>query len=129
VARQVLFREDSTVDELIDVIEGNRKYIRCLYVYNKIDVMGMDDVDRLARQPNSVVISCSMNVSHAPPLCQADAKYRLDLGPPSSRPAGFPTELSVLNPISFAFFASHHQIRSLLIPRPFSFYYCCFRVS
>lgn len=73
VARQVLFREDSTVDELIDVIEGNRKYIRCLYVYNKIDVMGMDDVDRLARQPNSVVISCSMNVSHALPLGQADA--------------------------------------------------------
>ena len=63
VARaQVLFREDATVDQLIDVIEGNRKYIKCLYVYNKIDVMGMDDVDRLSRLPNSVVISCSMQV-------------------------------------------------------------------
>ena len=29
---EVLIREDCTVDDLIDVIEGNRKYIRCLYV-------------------------------------------------------------------------------------------------
>lgn len=57
---QVLFREDATVDELIDVIEGNRKYIKCVYVYNKIDVIGIDDVDKLARQPNSVVISCNL---------------------------------------------------------------------
>ena len=59
---QVLFREDATVDDLIDVIEGNRKYIKCVYVYNKIDVMGIDDVDRLARQPHSVVISANMRV-------------------------------------------------------------------
>lgn len=60
---QVLFREDATVDDLIDVIEGNRKYIKCVYVYNKIDVVGIDDVDRLARQPNSIVISCNLQVS------------------------------------------------------------------
>ncbi|CAI5966706.1 unnamed protein product [Closterium sp. NIES-64] len=60
---EVLFREDSTVDDLIDVIEGNRKYIRCLYVYNKIDVMGIDDVDRLARQPHSVVISANLELN------------------------------------------------------------------
>lgn len=59
---QVLFREDATVDDLIDVIEGNRKYMKCVYVYNKIDVIGIDDVDRLARQPNSVVISCNLKV-------------------------------------------------------------------
>ena len=56
----MLFREDATVDDLIDVIEGNRKYIKCVYVYNKIDVVGIDDVDRLARQPNSLVISCNL---------------------------------------------------------------------
>lgn len=33
---EVLFREDASVDDLIDVIEGNRKYTRCLYVYNKV---------------------------------------------------------------------------------------------
>ncbi|MQM08408.1 hypothetical protein Taro_041270 [Colocasia esculenta] len=52
---EVLFREDATVDDLIDVIEGNRKYMKCIYVYNKVDVIGIDDVDRLARQPNSVL--------------------------------------------------------------------------
>jgi hypothetical protein len=55
---EVLFREDATVDDLIDVIEGNRKYIRCLYVYNKIDVLSIEEVDKLARQPFSVPISC-----------------------------------------------------------------------
>lgn len=50
------------MDDLIDVIEGNRKYIKCVYVYNKIDVVGIDDVDHLARQPNSIVISCNLEV-------------------------------------------------------------------
>jgi len=31
------FRCDATVDELIDVIEGNRKYMSAIYVMNKID--------------------------------------------------------------------------------------------
>lgn len=63
---QVLFREDATVDDLIDVIEGNRKYMKCIYVYNKIDVVGIDDVDKLARQPSSVVISCNLRASFLP---------------------------------------------------------------
>lgn len=50
------------MDDFIDVIEGNRKYMKCVYVYNKIDVVGIDDVDRLSRQPNSVVISCNLKV-------------------------------------------------------------------
>ncbi|KAL0415054.1 UNVERIFIED_CONTAM: Developmentally-regulated G-protein 2 [Sesamum latifolium] len=61
--RKVLFREDATVDDLIDVIEGNRKYMKCVYVYNKIDVIGIDDVDRLARQPHSIVISCNLKLN------------------------------------------------------------------
>lgn len=36
--RQLLFKEDSTVDDLIDVIEGNRRYVKCLYVYNKVSL-------------------------------------------------------------------------------------------
>lgn len=36
--------------------------MKCIYVYNKIDVIGIDDVDKLARQPNSVVISCNLKV-------------------------------------------------------------------
>jgi ribosome-interacting GTPase 1 len=45
------------LDEFIDVICGNRKYLKCLYVYNKIDQVTIEDVDRLAREPGSVVIS------------------------------------------------------------------------
>ena len=29
--------QDATVDELIDVIEGNRIYVPCIFVLNKID--------------------------------------------------------------------------------------------
>ncbi|KAH7731614.1 Developmentally-regulated GTP-binding protein [Aphelenchoides avenae] len=59
----VIFREDATVDELIDVIQGSRVYLRCLYVYNKIDQLTIEEVDRLARQPHSVVISCEMGLN------------------------------------------------------------------
>jgi ribosome-interacting GTPase 1 len=41
----VNFRGDYDVDDLIDVIEGNRKYVRCLYVYNKIDTISIEEVD------------------------------------------------------------------------------------
>lgn len=33
---ELLFKEDCTVDDLIDVIEGNRRYIKCIYAYNKV---------------------------------------------------------------------------------------------
>lgn len=60
---EVLFREDCSMDDLIDVIEGNRKYVRCLYVYNKIDALSIEEVDELARKPDSVVISIYMNLN------------------------------------------------------------------
>jgi len=53
---KVLFREDCTADELIDVISANRVYLPCVYVYNKIDQISIEEVDRIARQPNSVVV-------------------------------------------------------------------------
>jgi len=34
--------EDVTDDDLIDTIEGNRKYVQCIYVYNKIDQISME---------------------------------------------------------------------------------------
>jgi hypothetical protein len=37
---ELLFREDASVDQLIDALEGNRKYIKCLYVYNKVGGRG-----------------------------------------------------------------------------------------
>jgi len=59
----VYIREDVTVDEFIDVLIGNRRYIRCLYVYNKIDTISMEEVDRIAREPNSIVISCEKELN------------------------------------------------------------------
>ena len=58
----VLFREDASAEDLIDVIEGNRKYVKCVYVYNKIDVCSIEEVDDIARQPMSWPISCYMNL-------------------------------------------------------------------
>ena len=42
-------------EELIDVIVGNRVYLPCLYCYNKIDLVSLEECDRLARIPHSVV--------------------------------------------------------------------------
>lgn len=50
-------------DEVIDVIEGNRKYIRCLYAYNKIDTITIEEVDKLAREPDAIVISVRMRLN------------------------------------------------------------------
>lgn len=54
---EILFRDDCSIDDLIDVVEGNRQYVKCLYVYNKIDTLSIEEVDQLARYPDSVVIS------------------------------------------------------------------------
>jgi len=39
VNAEVLAREDISVDELVDVVVGNRAYKPCLYLYNKIDTI------------------------------------------------------------------------------------------
>ncbi|ODV82641.1 hypothetical protein CANARDRAFT_10374 [[Candida] arabinofermentans NRRL YB-2248] len=55
--------ENVTVDDLIDVInEKHVVYMPCLYVYNKIDAVSLEEVDRIAREPNTVVMSCEMDL-------------------------------------------------------------------
>jgi len=58
----VNFRDDYDVDDLIDVIEGTRKYVKCLYVYNKIDTISIEDVDKLMSVNYNVAISVHMNL-------------------------------------------------------------------
>jgi small GTP-binding protein len=53
----VCLRCDATVDELIDVIEGNRVYIPALYVLNKIDQISIEELDIFDRLPHWVPIS------------------------------------------------------------------------
>lgn len=59
----VMIREDITTDEFIDVLIGTRKYIPCMYVYNKIDSISLEQIDKLARTPHTVVISCEMDLN------------------------------------------------------------------
>ena len=61
---EVLVRdENATVDDFIDVImKDHRTYINCLYVYNKIDSVTLDFLDKLAREPNTVVMSCELDL-------------------------------------------------------------------
>lgn len=60
----VLVRDETcTVDDFIDIINNqHRHYIKCLYVYNKIDAISLEEVDRLAKEPNTVVMSCEMDL-------------------------------------------------------------------
>eukprot|EP01121_Diplochlamys_sp_Union-15-3_P005254 TRINITY_DN15584_c0_g1_i1.p1 TRINITY_DN15584_c0_g1~~TRINITY_DN15584_c0_g1_i1.p1 ORF type:complete len:264 (-),score=37.89 TRINITY_DN15584_c0_g1_i1:13-804(-) len=60
---EIVFREDCDIDQFIDVVQGNRKYVRCVYVFNKIDVISIEKVDQLARRPHSVVISCKLKLN------------------------------------------------------------------
>jgi len=53
----VILREDATEDELIDVVEGNRVYIPCLYVLNKIDQISIEELDIIYKIPHCVPIS------------------------------------------------------------------------
>ena len=61
---EVLVRDENvTVDDFIDVIMKNhRTYIKCLYVYNKIDSVSLDFLDKLAREPLTAVMSCELDL-------------------------------------------------------------------
>ncbi len=60
----VLIRDPNvTVEDFIDIInDSHRSYIKCLYAYNKIDAVSLEEVDRLAREANSVVLSCELDL-------------------------------------------------------------------
>ncbi|KAG1682584.1 Developmentally-regulated GTP-binding protein 2 [Nymphon striatum] len=60
---EVLFRDDCSTEEFIDVVTGNRVYIPCLFVYNKIDQISIEEVDAIARRPQCVVVSCNMKLN------------------------------------------------------------------
>lgn len=41
------------------------RYVQCLYVYNKVDMISIEDMDKLAREPNSIVVSVHMKLNLA----------------------------------------------------------------
>ena len=53
----------ATVDQFIDVImKEHRTYIKCLYVYNKIDSISLEHLDTLAREDHTAVMSCELDL-------------------------------------------------------------------
>lgn len=75
----VLVRDENcTVEDFIDVInESHRSYIKCLYVYNKIDAVSLEEVDRIAREPNTAVMSCEQDLGVSDVI--EEIWYKLDL--------------------------------------------------
>ena len=53
----IVFRCDASADDLIDIIEGNRVYIPCVYVLNKIDQITIEELDLIYKIPHAVPIS------------------------------------------------------------------------
>eukprot|EP00529_Nitzschia_sp_RCC80_P000598 CAMPEP_0113504030 /NCGR_PEP_ID=MMETSP0014_2-20120614/34495_1 /TAXON_ID=2857 /ORGANISM="Nitzschia sp." /LENGTH=375 /DNA_ID=CAMNT_0000399107 /DNA_START=125 /DNA_END=1252 /DNA_ORIENTATION=+ /assembly_acc=CAM_ASM_000159 len=58
---EIILREDVTVDQFIDTLEGNRAYIPVLYVFNKIDAITIEELEILDQLPNYVPISSQHN--------------------------------------------------------------------
>merc|ERR1711935_1287677 len=57
VSANVRINCDATPDDLIDVIEGNRVYMPCVYALNKIDAITMEELDVLDAVPHYCPIS------------------------------------------------------------------------
>jgi len=57
VSADVRINCDATADDLIDIIEGNRIYMPCVYALNKIDSITMEELDILDAVPHYCPIS------------------------------------------------------------------------
>ena len=53
----ITFRCNATADDLIDIIEGNRKYVPCIYALNKVDQLTIEELEILIKNPHYVPIS------------------------------------------------------------------------
>ncbi len=54
---EIRFHCDATVDDLIDVVEGNRVYTPCIYVLNMIDKITIEELDLLSQVPHYLPVS------------------------------------------------------------------------
>jgi len=52
-----IHQSDATIDQLIDVLEGNRVYVPMIKVLNKVDGISIEELDLLYKIPDSVPIS------------------------------------------------------------------------
>lgn len=56
----ITIRSRSTIDDLIDVLEGNRAYIPCIYALNKIDQITIEELDLIDKFPHYVPICAAL---------------------------------------------------------------------
>mmetsp|Transcript_16780 Transcript_16780/g.42847 ORF Transcript_16780/g.42847 Transcript_16780/m.42847 type:complete len:372 (+) Transcript_16780:102-1217(+) len=56
----IVLHEDCTGDQLIDVIEGNRVYMPCVYVLNKLDAISIEELEILDQCPHYCPISAHL---------------------------------------------------------------------
>jgi ribosome-interacting GTPase 1 len=83
----VIFRCNAEVDDLIDVIEGDRKYIPCVYALNKIDEITIEELEILDKIPHYVPI-CAFKEWNLDELVEKIWEY-LDLIRIYTKPKGF----------------------------------------
>jgi len=53
----ITLKYDAIAEDLIDVVEGNRVYVPCIYVLNKIDQISIEELDIIYKIPHCVPIS------------------------------------------------------------------------
>jgi small GTP-binding protein len=53
----IIVRCDASVDDLIDIIEGNRVYIPAIYCLNKIDQISIEELDIIYKIPHTIPMS------------------------------------------------------------------------
>jgi len=53
----IVFRCDASAEDFIDVVEGNRTYVPCIYLLNKIDQISIEELDIICKIPHTVPIS------------------------------------------------------------------------
>ncbi len=52
-----IHQPDATIEDIIDVVEGNRVYVPAIKVLNKIDAISIEELELLYKIPDSVPIS------------------------------------------------------------------------
>lgn len=57
------FDEPATIDDLIDVLEGNRVYIPCIYVINKCDQLSAEQIAGFSIRPDTLCVSAQKNIN------------------------------------------------------------------
>ncbi len=79
----ISLRFDATADDLIDVIEGNRIYMPCIYVVNKVDQITIEELHVLDRLPHY----CPVRWGTTNHVCTSWKHLQI---PPGSLPILFP---------------------------------------